>query len=85
MCNRREPAGPDSRRPADIDRLRAQLKTWRWYAHFWRGDELVVIYHDARFEMDRAGPSTWTPAIEHGKAKGIPDAQLDFLMLPREA
>ncbi len=67
---------------ADIVRLQAELKPWRWYAHFWRDDRMIVIYHDARFEVDRANQLTWTPAIEHGRAKGIPDEQLDFLMLP---
>jgi len=71
-------------RSADICRIQAQLKPWRWYAHFWRGDQMIVIYHDARFEMVRADRSTWTPAIEHGKAKGVPHEQLDFLILPRE-
>jgi len=70
--------------PPDIDRIQAELKSWRWYSHFWRGDRMIVIYHDARFEMDRADRSTWTSAIEHGRAKGIPDEQLDFLVLPHD-
>lgn len=70
--------------PADIDRIRAELKPWRWYAHFWRGGDMIVIYHDARFRVDRVDRSTWTPAIEHGRGKGIPDEQLDFLILAHE-
>jgi hypothetical protein len=71
---------------ADIERVQSELKPWRrWYAHFWRGDEMIVVYSDARFEVDRADRSTWTTAIEHGRAKGIPDEQLDFLMLRRDA
>lgn len=70
---------------ADIDRIQAELKSWRWYSHFWHGDRMIVIYCDARFEMDRADRSTWTPAIEHGRAKGIPDEQLDFLVLPHDS
>ena len=69
---------------ADIDRIKAELKAWRWYAHFWRDDDLVVVFHDARFEMRRSDRSTWAPAIEHGRAKGIPDEQLDFLILPHD-
>jgi len=72
-------------RTADIERIQATLKPWRWYAHFWRGDDMIVIYHDARFQMDRSDRSSWRPAIEHGRRKGIPDEQLDFLMLPHEA
>src|SRR5262249_20457062 len=69
---------------SDIDRIQAALHPWRWYAHFWRDDHMIVIYHDARFEMDRADRSTWTPAIDHGRRKGVPDEQLDFLILPRK-
>jgi hypothetical protein len=67
-----------------IDEIQRELKPWRWYAHFWRGNEMVVIYSDARFEVSRSDRSTWTPAIEHGRIKGIPDEQLDFLILPND-
>jgi hypothetical protein len=69
---------------ADIDRVQRQLKPWRWYAHFWRGTEMVVVYSDARFHVDRFDRSTWTPAIDHGKAKGIPEEQLDFLIIDHD-
>ena len=65
----------------DIERIQRQLKPWRWYAHFWRDRELVVIFSDARFVMDRTDRSTWTAALEHGRAKGIPEEQLDFLII----
>jgi hypothetical protein len=70
---------------AEIDRIQRELKPWRWYAHFWRGSQMIVVYSDARFEVDRTDRSTWAPAIEHGTAKGIPDEQLDFLILPHDA
>jgi hypothetical protein len=60
-------------------------KPWRCCAHFWRGNRMVVVYCDARFEVDRFDRPTWIPVIEHGKGKGIPDEQLDFLILPRDA
>jgi hypothetical protein len=69
----------------DVDRVQSQLKPWRWYAHFWRGARMIVVYCDARFQMDRFDRSTWTRAIEHGKAKGIPDEQLDFLIIDHDA
>jgi hypothetical protein len=67
---------------SDIDRLQTHLQPWRWYAHFWRGSEMIVVYCDKRFGLDRFDRASWIPAIEHGKAKGIPDEQLDFLILP---
>src|SRR5262249_50226339 len=30
----------------DIDRIQSQLKPWRWYAHFWRHDEMIVVFCD---------------------------------------
>jgi hypothetical protein len=49
-----------------------------WYAHFWREDTVIVVYHDRIFKLDRDDRSTWQEAIEHGKAQGIPEEQLDF-------
>jgi hypothetical protein len=45
---------------------------------------MIVIFHDARFDVNRTDRMTWEPAIEHGRAKGIPNEQLDFLILPRD-
>ncbi len=49
-----------------------------WYCHFFRGDELVVIYRDAILTMS-VEPTTWGPAIDHGRRLGIPAEQLDFV------
>lgn len=48
-----------------------------WYAHYFRDQELVVVFRDAVF---RAGlePDTWGPLVEYGLNKGIPLEQLDF-------
>jgi hypothetical protein len=48
-----------------------------WYAHFFRGDELAVVYRDAVFWAG-VDPATWAPAVEHGLAHGVPLEQLDF-------
>jgi hypothetical protein len=52
-------------------------RTECWYAHFFRGNELVVAFDDEVFRVS-TDPKTWEAAIEHGKARGVPDAQLDF-------
>jgi len=48
-----------------------------WYAHFFRGPELVVVFRDAVFHagIDLA---TWGPVKEYGLRRGIPEEQLDF-------
>jgi hypothetical protein len=61
----------------DIALIRAQL-IHGWYAHFWNERQMVVVYDDAEFEMDRFDRSTWKRATEHGLAMGIPEQQLDF-------
>lgn len=49
-----------------------------WYAHFWSDERLLVVYDDARFEMDRFDRSTWVTAIEHGLGQGLRREWLDF-------
>ena len=48
-----------------------------YYAHFYRPGELVVIFPKRVF---RIAPETrtWGPAVEYGRSKGIPPAELDF-------
>jgi hypothetical protein len=59
--------------------LQASLrKDGNWYTHFFRGEELVVIYRDATFTMS-IDPTTWGAAVEHGRRLGIPEDQLDFV------
>ncbi|MGH3446011.1 MAG: hypothetical protein ACRDP4_00150 [Nocardioidaceae bacterium] len=60
-----------------IDRVRAGTRH-AWYAHFWQGDRLVVVYDDARFEMRRCDESTWQPAVNHGLRQGLRREWLDF-------
>ena len=48
-----------------------------YYAHFYRDNELIVIFPDKIFRMT-PDKSTWIAAIEHGKSLSIPEEQLDF-------
>ena len=48
-----------------------------WYAHFFRQQELIVVYQDRMFRVT-VQPDTWTDAIQYGLANGIPEEQLDF-------
>ncbi|HEY6421150.1 MAG TPA: hypothetical protein VIX59_19305 [Candidatus Binataceae bacterium] len=49
-----------------------------WYAHFWHGEKLVVIFSDRRFDANLNARSTWSAAIAHGRTHDIPERQLDF-------
>lgn len=70
---------PEARAREAFARLRAALPPdERWYAHFFRGSELVVVFRDAVLSMT-TDPATWTEAVAHGRALGIPAEQLDFV------
>ena len=64
---------------AEIHALQDQLKRG-WYAHFWDEQNIIVVFRDRQFEVERGDASTWAEAIEHGKAQGIPEEELDFLI-----
>ena len=63
--------------PTQIDLLQSGT-LHEWYAHFWRGSRLLVVYDDTRFELVRDDRATWTPAIEHGLQQGLRPEWLDF-------
>lgn len=70
---------PAAEGPAAFERLQGALEQGApWYAHFFRGTELVVVFRDAVVSMT-TDPATWGPALAHGARHGIPAAQLDFV------
>jgi hypothetical protein len=48
-----------------------------FYCHFYRGDELIIIFRQKRFRATTA-PESWSQAITYGKSVGIAANQLDF-------
>lgn len=69
---------PEAESAAAFARLRSALqRDDAWYAHFFRGTELVVVFRDA-VVATTTDPATWGPATAHGARLGIPAAQLDF-------
>ncbi len=60
-----------------IEALSSQIKDG-WYAHFWKDQRLVAVFHDKKFEFNSGDKSTWKEAVEYGKSVGIPQEQLDF-------
>ncbi|MFI2752003.1 hypothetical protein ACGIF2_01035 [Cellulomonas sp. P22] len=69
---------------ADLGRTVAELRRRMipadddcWYAHFFRDDQLVVVFQDRVF-VATTEPTSWTDVIAHGRRHGIPEAQLDF-------
>ncbi len=48
-----------------------------YYAHFYRDDELIVIFPEKIFRIT-PNKETWTEAVEYGKSVGVPKEQLSF-------
>lgn len=59
-------------------RSRILFKKQEFYAHFYRGDELVIVYKYRVFNVT-TDQSSWKEAIVYGKSLKIPDKQLDFI------
>jgi len=49
-----------------------------WYAHFWKGVRILVVFSESRFDLLRDDRSSWAETVEYGKAEGIPEAELRF-------
>jgi len=62
----------------ELERIRLAIaREEPWYAHFFSGDDLAVVFADAIFRMTTDSAS-WQVAVDHGLALGIPAEQLDF-------
>lgn len=61
----------------EIDELQPHILKG-WYAHFWQGNKIIVVYNDKQFEIMKDDRSTWREAIEHGRAQGIPENEFGF-------
>jgi hypothetical protein len=67
----------------ELEAVRSNLdRTDRWYSHFFRDDELVVVFRDEVFWVS-TDPATWGRVFQHGRDRGAPDDQLD--LSPRTA
>jgi hypothetical protein len=49
-----------------------------WYGHFWRDNEIVVIFNGKKFILDKNNKETWKEAINYGLSQNIKEEQLDF-------
>jgi hypothetical protein len=60
-----------------IKKLQQNMEPEPFYCHFYRDDELIVVFKEKVFRI-MPDKSTWKEAIEYGKFLGIPEKQLDF-------
>ena len=66
-----------------IERLQRNMRdSWLhirgFYCHFYRGEELIVVFKDRIFKANACDKSTWAEIFEYGKSIHTPEPQLDF-------
>ncbi len=59
-----------------VDRI--LFKKQEFYFHFYRDDELIIVFRDNIFRVS-PDKSTWADTIAHGRRLMISDQQLDFI------
>jgi hypothetical protein len=64
----------------DFKELSKVIKPSKWYAYFWSGDEMIVVFRGKIFYQKVNDKNSWEPAIAYGISVGIPKEQLDFLI-----
>lgn len=51
-----------------------------WYMHFWKGNDVIVVFRDKTFTIKYNDKTTWKDAVDYGLSMGVPAEQLDFLI-----
>ncbi|MEK6925370.1 MAG: hypothetical protein AABW71_03995 [Nanoarchaeota archaeon] len=62
----------------DIEKISKNIKSNKWYAHFWKDKEIIAVFKNKTFTFNYDKKETWNQAIEYGISIGIPKEQLDF-------
>jgi len=63
-----------------ISKLSHELKSEKWYMHFWNGDDVIAVFPNKAFSFSYSDKNTWSEAVKHGLDLGIPAEQLDFVI-----
>jgi hypothetical protein len=61
-------------------KLASVINEGKWYAHFWSGEEMIVVFRNKTFNQKVTDKTTWEPAIQYGLSIGVPKEQLDFIV-----
>ena len=68
----------DEEAPALADALAQVLGDFGWYADLQAADEVFVNYTGKLFRYARGDAAGRAEAVEYGRARGVPEAQLDW-------
>jgi len=62
----------------DFGMIAGNIRSNKWYAHFWKGHDVVVIFKDKLFRASYDDKPSWQPIVDYGLSIGIPMEQMDF-------
>lgn len=57
--------------------IRENMKEGSWYSHFYRGDDLIVVFKEKGF-VSTINPETWVEIREYAEKLGIPREQMEI-------
>ncbi len=63
-----------------IEYISKYIKEGSWYAYFWHGNEVLVVFRDHVFKLLHNNQASWRDAVGHGIAVGIPRNKLTFVI-----
>ncbi len=69
---------PDEEAPRLAEALSEVLGDFGWYADLKTAGEILVAYTGRVFRYAHSDDDAHREAVEHGRERGVPDAQLDW-------
>lgn len=64
-----------------ISKLTKIIKNQNWYAHFWNGVKMIVVFSNKTFKFRMDDLEGRDKAVQYGILIGIPKKQLDFSVI----
>ncbi len=61
--------------------LERYIKFGPWYSHFWNNEEIIIVFRDKVFRFNKDDKEGIIEAEKYGTNLGIPQEQLDFLIV----
>jgi hypothetical protein len=61
-----------------IIELSKYIKPAKYYAHFWKWNDMIVVFPNKIFDLNFDDVGSWKPAIKFGLSIDIPIDQLNF-------
>lgn len=63
-----------------IDAMPEFIKAGPWYAYFWHGSEVLVVFKQETFKLQSNKRASWEKAINYAIEEGIADEDISFIV-----